>query len=69
MQCDALLAGQPFGEKKRYASWCADLVHMPNCHRLAASTSSRELLIIDASSGNFDLEFCIYGALPLLSCA
>ncbi len=41
---------------------------MPNAHRIAAATTSRELKFIDVGAANtFDVEFTLYGLLVLLS--
>ncbi|XP_064637087.1 WD repeat-containing protein on Y chromosome-like isoform X2 [Lineus longissimus] len=53
----------PMGKKRRFKMWVTDAVFMPNCHKLAIATTSRDIRFYETATGNFFEEFHLY-ALP-----
>jgi hypothetical protein len=51
----------PMGKKRRFKMWVTDAVFMPNCHKLAIATTSRDIRFYETATGNLFEEFHLYG--------
>ncbi|XP_035261110.1 WD repeat-containing protein on Y chromosome isoform X4 [Anguilla anguilla] len=53
--------GDEGGNKRRLRYWTTDAVYMPNIHKIAVATTSRDLHFFDVSTGNVFEEFVLFG--------
>ncbi|CAH1794020.1 unnamed protein product [Owenia fusiformis] len=51
----------PSGQKRRFKMWITDAVYMPNCHKIAISSTGRDIRFFDASTSQIFEEFNLYG--------
>ncbi|KAJ1129414.1 hypothetical protein NDU88_007784 [Pleurodeles waltl] len=47
--------------KRRFKSWTTDAVYMPNVHKIAVATTSRDIHFFDVSTMNIFEEFHLFG--------
>ncbi|XP_036384187.1 WD repeat-containing protein on Y chromosome [Megalops cyprinoides] len=49
------------GNRRRFRHWTTDAVYMPNVHKIAVATTSRDIHFFDISTGNLFEEFYLFG--------
>lgn len=49
--------------RRRVKEWVSDMVSMPNSHKLAISSTGRDIRFFDATSTQYFEEFYLYGKL------
>lgn len=47
--------------KRRFKMWVTDMVYMPNCHKLAIASTSRDIRFYDVTSNQYFEEFHLFG--------
>ena len=48
------------GQKRRFHMWVTDAVYMPNCHKIAVASTSRDIRFYDVTSTSYFEEFHLY---------
>lgn len=54
---------EPTGQKRRFKMWVTDAIYMLNSHKIAISSTSRDIRFFDVSTNHFFEEFHLYGML------
>ncbi|KAL5017844.1 hypothetical protein ScPMuIL_003566 [Solemya velum] len=52
---------EPTGQKRRFKMWVTDAIYMLNSHKIAISSTSRDIRFFDVSTNHFFEEFHLYG--------
>ena len=49
------------GQKRRFKMWVTDAIYMPNCQKIAISSTSRDIRFFDTSTSQYFEEYHLFG--------
>ena len=56
------------GQKRRFKMWVTDAIYMPNCQKIAISSTSRDIRFFDTSTSQYFEEYHLFGKYLLKFC-
>ena len=48
-------------QKRRFKMWVTDAIYMPNCHKIAIASTSRDIRFFDTSTSQYFEEYHLFG--------
>jgi len=48
-------------QKRRFKMWVTDAIYMPNCHKIAIASTSRDIRFFDTSTAQYFEEWHLFG--------
>lgn len=48
-------------QKRRFKMWVTDAIFMPNCHKIAIASTSRDIRFFDTSTAQYFEEYHLFG--------
>ena len=49
------------GQKRRFKMWVTDAIYMPNCQKIAITSTSRDIRFFDTSTNQYFEEYHLFG--------
>ena len=49
------------GQKRRFKMWVTDAIYMPNCQKIAITSTSRDIRFFDTSTSQYFEEYHLFG--------
>ncbi|XP_048248360.1 WD repeat-containing protein on Y chromosome-like isoform X1 [Haliotis rufescens] len=59
---------ETIGQKRRFKMWITDVVYMPNCHKIAIGSTSRDIRFYDVSTTQYFEEFHLFAMTDVPYC-